>query len=189
MFQQIIEADKWLFGFINGEWHTPVLDFVLSHIRNKLTSIPLYLFLIYYMLRKRRGSNFLWMVFAGLLPIVTDFISSTLIKKNIWRTRPCADAELIATFRDVLNYCPAHSSSFTSSHATTHMGLAVFFYLTLHQFMGKWAYLFLLWALLIMYAQVYVGMHFPLDIFCGAIIGGLVGWVFSYVFRKKYFLS
>ncbi len=65
------------------------------------------------------------------------------------------------------------------------MAMAVFFYLTLHKFMGKWAILFFVWAVSIMYAQVYVGVHFPLDVICGAMVGALIGWLVAKLFTKN----
>jgi len=48
----------------------------------------------------------------------------------------------------------------------------------------KYRYLFFIWAGIIAYAQVYVGVHYPLDILVGAIIGILVGWVISKFYLK-----
>ena len=183
--EQIIQWDQHLFSLINGRWYNAVFDFVLPIMRDKYSSIPLYLFLLIYIIVKRKGDKYWWLVFAGAVPILADFVSSKLIKKNIWRARPCADETIGALYRNVINYCPEHSSSFTSSHAANHMAMAVFFYLTLHKFIGRWAILFFVWALSIMYAQVYVGVHFPIDVICGGIVGALIGWFVASLFAKN----
>lgn len=76
------------------------------------------------------------------------------------------------------------SSSFISSHATTHFGIAMFIYATLRDFAPYWMPLFFAWAAIIAYAQVYVGVHFPIDIFCGALVGCLIGFLISRLFNK-----
>ncbi len=185
----ILQWDRALLHLINGQWHNGFFDWLLPMARNKYYSIPLYLFLIIYASFKRKGNNGWWMIFGGAMPILTDFVSSKLIKKNIWRLRPCADPVIGPTVRDLIHYCPEGSSSFTSSHAATHMGMAVFFYLTLRKFMGNWALLFFVWALVIMYAQVYVAVHYPTDVVCGAIVGALIGWGMASLYQRKYSLA
>ncbi len=177
-----------MFGLINGNWHNAFFDVILPPIRDKYYSIPLYIFLLIYVLvrrTERKQEKYWWIVFAAAVPILADFVSSKLIKRNIWRPRPCADEILADLYRNVIDHCPAHSSSFTSSHAANHMAMAVFFYLTLHKFMGRWAFLFFCWAVSIMYAQVYVGVHFPLDVICGAIVGAVIGWSVARLFQKS----
>jgi membrane-associated phospholipid phosphatase len=76
------------------------------------------------------------------------------------------------------------SSSFTSSHAANHFGIAVFCFFTLRQLWGKYVYLFLLWAASICFTQVYVGVHYPLDVFCGGILGSAIGTMTAYFFFR-----
>ena len=92
------------------------------------------------------------------------------------------------TVRFLLNYRP-QSSSFTSSHAANHFGLAVFFYCSLSKQVGKWAWLFIVWATAICYAQVYVGVHYPLDVVCGGVIGIVFGYLSAKTFNTYYGLS
>jgi len=62
--------------------------------------------------------------------------------------------------------------------------VATFIVLTLKQYIGKWKWLFIAWAAIISYAQVYVGVHYPFDILCGALIGSGIGYTVA-----KFFLS
>jgi undecaprenyl-diphosphatase len=79
-------------------------------------------------------------------------------------------------------YCP-ESSSFTSSHAVNHFAAAMFIFTTFRKSLSwKWALLFI-WAFLISYAQVYVGVHFPFDVFCGAIVGVILGYIPAKIFN------
>jgi undecaprenyl-diphosphatase len=86
--------------------------------------------------------------------------------------------------RLLINNCSG-GYSFTSSHATNHFGLALFLFITLQSVFKKWRYLFLFWAATICYGQVYVGVHYPLDVLCGAILGSATGYITGTVFNKK----
>lgn len=42
-----------------------------------------------------------------------------------------------------------------------------------------------LWAAVICYAQIYVGVHFPVDILCGTLLGCTAGYITGAIFNKK----
>ena len=178
---KLLQLDKQFFQAINGRWHNSFFDAIMPFIRNSNFWIPLYLFLLLFAIFNFKKNTCWWIFFAAGTVIISNFISSDIIKENILRLRPCNDPQLADTVRVLVTYRP-QSSSFTSSHATNHFAMAAFFYFTLKQFMGKWAILFFIWASLICYAQVYVGVHFPLDIICG----GLIGFVFGYLSARSF---
>ncbi|MBN8833630.1 MAG: hypothetical protein ABS68_09465 [Niastella sp. SCN 39-18] len=180
----IIALDKQLFHFINSTCANPFLDWLAPVIRNPITWAPLYLFLIVFVLVNACKNKLLWILFVIALAVLANYISSDLIKNNIWRVRPCNDPELAGKMRFLLNYRPI-SSSFTSSHAVNHFALAAFFYYTLKMFLGKWALLFWFWAFIIIFCQVYVGVHYPLDVICGAVIGFILGYLPARLFNTK----
>jgi undecaprenyl-diphosphatase len=128
----------------------------------------------------RKG--WLWSLYLTMTVIISDLISSHLIKDRlVYRLRPCGNPLWADSIHFLASYCPT-GSSFTSSHACNHFAMAVFIYRTLRPFSRWWA-LVLLWAFVISYAQVYVGVHYPLDIICGGILGSLIGWLVSRIFR------
>jgi undecaprenyl-diphosphatase len=61
----------------------------------------------------------------------------------------------------------------------------MFCFLTLRRHIGKWAWLFFVWAASICYAQVYVGVHYPLDIAGGALLGMLAGLMSGGFFQRR----
>jgi len=173
MLTLLTEWDQWLFGWFNGEWHNAFLDWLMPYWRNKKTWIPMYV-LILAIIAKDRGLKTFWVLLVmGLTIALADQVSSQWIKKFFMRPRPCNTPELEGA-RLLLDHCGS-GYSFTSSHATNHFAVAMQFY-NLFQLSWKKHYFVLLfiWAGLIAYGQVYVGVHYPFDVFCGAILGCLL---------------
>ncbi len=150
--------------------------------------IPLYLFLLLLVTINFKKNAWWWVVFAAGTVILTDFVSSSIIKNNIIRLRPCNEPGFASWIHVLVAYRP-QSSSFTSSHAANHFGLAMFLFLTLKSGFKKWPLLFFFWALSISFAQVYVGVHYPIDIICGGLIGILIGYLSGKSFNKNYGLA
>ena len=182
------ECDTYLFLKINKSFTNSVLDFVYPWYRDSMTWVPLYVFIFVFMLVNFGKKTWNWLLFALLTITLSDQISSTFVKHYFARPRPCRDAFLQFQVRLLLDGCSG-GYSFTSSHATNHFAIAMFFSQTLKPFIGKWYQLFFVWAGSIAYGQVYVGVHYPLDIFCGAILGCCIGYVVAFVFNKKLVLQ
>lgn len=180
----IKQIDYRLFSKMNGQWHNPFFDFVLPFIREPFVWLPLYFFLVCFAVINFKAKGWLWVLFLIINVAVSDYVSSTVIKETFFRVRPCHDPLLAHSIRFLVSYCPS-SSSFTSSHAVNHFAAAMFIFTTFKKAISpKWAFLFL-WAFIISYAQVYVGVHFPFDIFCGALVGLILGYIPATVFNKK----
>ncbi len=184
---QLLESDRHLFKLINSEWHNAILDALLPLIRHQLYWAPFYLFMILFMVINYKKNGYWWVVFVICLAALTNVISSDLIKENIYRLRPCNDPTMADGLRFLLSYRP-QSSSFTSSHATNHFGMAAFMFYTLRNQIGKTAWIFFIWAGLISYAQIYVGVHYPLDVIFGGLVGFLFGYLSARSFNKIYSL-
>jgi len=182
--KRVIELDHQLFFAINGKWSNAFFDSVLPYTRESIIWLPLYLFLLVFIWMNFGKQGLWWALFFICLAACCDLVSSKLIKENIMRARPCRHPEIADHVRFLVNYCP-QSSSFTSSHATNHFGMATFIYFTLRSYTSKWLALIFLWAAMIAYAQVYVGVHFPLDVTSGALLGIFIGYLMSLIFNKK----
>lgn len=180
---QLIAKDHALFYSINGKWTNPLLDSVMPWVRHSNNWIPLYVVLLSFIIYKWGKKSWKWLVLIALNVTLTDQISSHLFKPFFHRLRPCADPELMQQSRLLLDHCSG-GFSFTSSHAANHFGIAVFLVVTLQPLLKNFRYIFLVWAALIAYAQVYVGVHFPLDILAGALIGIIVGYFNGKLFHK-----
>lgn len=173
MLSSLIESDQWLFGLINQTWQNTFFDFLLPIWREKKTWIPLYIVLVLFVLYDRGFKSFWVFIIIGTTMFFSDYISSELIKKTVERLRPCNDTSL-SNVRLLLEHCGG-GYSFTSSHASNHFALAMQIFLLFRLDWNKiYFVLFFLWAAIISYSQVYVGVHYPLDIFFGAVLGSLV---------------
>ncbi|HTO16006.1 MAG TPA: phosphatase PAP2 family protein [Edaphocola sp.] len=184
MLEKIIGWDKELFLKINTVWTNPVLDAIFPVWRAAETWLPLYLLIIAWLVYKFKWKAIPWLITVSIMILISDQLSSHLIKPLVARTRPCNDVEIGHLARRLLGYC-RESYSFPSSHAVNHFCIATFLVYTLKQYWGKYVYLFLFWAFSISYGQVYVGVHFPIDIISGAVLGSTLGCIFANIFFKK----
>ena len=180
MTELLHKIDLYLFYQINYSLTHPALDTILPFIRNKYFWAPLYMFITSFLVinYKRKG---LWVIVFMLLTILLcDQLSSSVIKPIVGRLRPC-NTEGLQDMINLLVNCGS-GKSFPSSHATNHFGFAVFtggfFFRT-----KKWViYILLLWAAAVSYAQIYVGVHYPVDVLAGALLGTGIGLFTGYGF-------
>jgi len=169
----IIEKDRTLFIFLNSlgveNWNA----FWLA-VTNKYNWIPLYAFLIALLFKFFNWKKALTLIFiAALLIAFTDqFVN--LIKNTIERLRPCNDPSLQGQI-NILKHSGGYS--FVSGHATNSFAVATFMILLLQKYF-KPIYLVLIWPILFAYSRIYVGVHFPLDIFFGMLLGIVIGFSF-----------
>jgi membrane-associated phospholipid phosphatase len=181
----LFDWDKKLFFLINHGSANHFFDAVLPWARNANTWLPLYLFIIAFATINFGKKGWWWVLFAAATVALCNYISSDLIKENIWRSRPCRDEIIGSQVRFIVEYCPM-SSSFTSSHAANHFGMAAFIYFSGRRVVSKWLALFFVWAIIIIYAQVYVGVHYPLDVLAGSIVGTGTGYVIASIYSKRF---
>ena len=172
---------------MNGTWRAEWLDAIAPMWRNKYLWVPFYLFILTIVAVNFRQIFLPFLLCAVLTVTLADTLSSKVIKPTVKRDRPCKNDSLKQPKTLLIN-CGA-GYSFTSSHATNHFAIAVFFLLTLGSIFPRTKGLFLLWAASISYGQVYVGVHYPIDILGGAIVGSLIGVGTGYLFNRYWHLS
>lgn len=185
LLSRLIDWDTAFFLKINRDWTGTFGDFIMPLMRDQRTWYPLYALLLFYVIRKFKWKCIPFVLIAGITVAVTDQVSSNFLKEFVGRIRPCHEERLIGLMKLRVGYCP-ESGSFTSSHAVNHFGLAAFFFFTLKPYLRKWCWLFFLWAFVICYAQVYVGVHYPGDVLGGALLGLLLGWLAALAFGRYF---
>lgn len=179
--EQLLQLDYSLFEWINHGWQHPWLDAIMPYWREKTSWIPSYLIMVGILIWKYRIKTLYFVLVLGITVGVADQVSSELIKKNVERLRPCRETTLEPAARTLVHCGGGYS--FTSSHATNHFAVAVFLFLSWGLRWKKWRWLLLLWAASIALGQVYVGVHYPLDILAGGLIGSLIGYSGSRIYR------
>jgi undecaprenyl-diphosphatase len=179
---ELLQIDQNLFFFINEGFQNPFFDATLPWWRNKYFWVPLYVFIASFLILNFQKKGFF--IILGLIASIgiSDITSSQLIKKTVKRVRPCNDTQIKEGVH-LLIPCGG-GYSFTSSHATNHFTVATFLILTLGQVFSWIKLPLLLWATSIAFAQVYVGVHYPLDIIGGAMLGIIVGYLTFLLFSK-----
>ncbi len=185
LWHRLDEWDKWLFIKLNSHWTNPFFDAVLPFISNSVFWAPLYIFIAVF-IALNFGKKGLWWSLLFICTIaLTDMIGARILKTAVHRLRPCQDSEFMVYVRLLLQQCSG-SYSFVSNHAANHFGMASFAFLTFRGIFKKWMYLAFVWAFFISYAQVYVGVHYPLDVLGGALLGVLIGSITARIFHKKW---
>jgi membrane-associated phospholipid phosphatase len=187
-FRGIDALDRKLFFIVNRDLSNSLFDNTLPFVRESTIWAPLYIFMLVFAVVNFGKKGWLWFLFGICTAALGDLISSRLIKETVIRLRPCRNPEIADQVRILVNYCPG-SSSFTSSHATNHFALSMFIVATMQKYTSPWLKLFFVWAAVISYAQVYVGVHYPLDVFCGALLGCFLGYIMSRLFNNYVGLS
>jgi undecaprenyl-diphosphatase len=182
----LIDLDKTLFYLINHDLSHDILDAILIPIRNPFVWAPLYIFIIGFVLFNFKKKSYWFLLLALLNMGTSDIVSSRVIKPSIERLRPCHPASGVDA---VVRVRCGSAYSFTSSHATNHFALATFLTITLGFVLGKFKMILFVWAFLISLAQVYVGVHFPVDIIVGSLIGTTIGLIYGTLFMKYYGLE
>ncbi|HHL57839.1 MAG: phosphatase PAP2 family protein [Bacteroidetes bacterium] len=184
----LLEADTQLFLLING-WHTTFFDAVMVYISAKLFWLPLYLLLAYLLIREYKKKALIALLFVAVLVALTDQVSVHLFKNVFERLRPCHDEELIPWIHLVNNHCGG-TYGFVSSHATNVFGIVVFISGLLSMRYRWLVWVLPVWGLLVMYSRVYLGVHYPLDVLAGAVVGAFLGWIIlkAYLFTEKKWL-
>jgi len=183
MIEHLVQLDRQLFYFINHDMANPFFDWLMPVLRNAKSWISLYIIIIAFCLWKYKKQGLIIIALMALSAGVADFTSARLFKQEVQRLRPCNDPALSKTVILRVNGCGT-GYSFPSTHATDHFAMAAFLCFV---FFRKWRWIWLwtiLWAGSICFAQVYVGVHFPIDVFVGALYGFLVGWLISLLFKK-----
>ncbi|HLO81760.1 MAG TPA: phosphatase PAP2 family protein [Chitinophagaceae bacterium] len=183
LIQKLIHADYAMMLKINRDWHMPFFDTVALFIREATFWVPLYVFLLLFITINYGRKGFWWAVALIGLVALTDLFSSHVVKEVLYRPRPCRDELMAHKIRFLAKTC-GMNGSFTSSHATNHFAIATFIYQTMKKTSSWWGIAFI-WAGLISYAQVYVGVHYPFDVLGGALIGSLAGFVAARLFNHQ----
>ena len=168
-FQKILESDTELFLYLNS-FHNDFWDTMMLMITRKETWIPFFAVILFFIFKNYRSKWWLVVLFLALTVLLADQLS-VLLKETIQRLRPVHNPEIEHLVHNVLRKGGLYG--FVSSHAANSFALFAF---TTRIFRNKGFWLFMLfWAAIFSYSRIYSGVHYPLDILGGAVLGWLIG--------------
>ena len=179
IFEFIIQKDKEFMIFLNNlgseSW-----DFFWIKVTNKRVWITLYALLLYLIFKSvgtKKGIAIL-IIAAVLITFADQF--TNLIKYTFERLRPSNDPSINEKLR-VLH--KSTGFSFFSGHSSNSFANTTFLFLLLRKYY-KYMGLLFIWPILFAYSRIYVGVHYPSDIFVGMIFGILTGFIFYKISLK-----
>lgn len=171
LFQAIIHADQQVLLFINS-LHNSFLDTLMWTLSEKTIWYPLYAVLLFFMIRDRK--KYCWITLLAIVVTIlisdrgSDWIKDILVR----RPRPTHDPVIGHLVHTVHGYVGG-AFGFISSHASNSFAVASF---TSLFFSKRWfTVIIYLWAFSIAYSRMYLGVHYPLDVLGGALLGILAG--------------
>lgn len=180
--EEIIQFDKQLLLMVNGS-DSLYFDNLILFLTNALTWIPLYLGLLYVVIKSNKTYRDVLLIIcaAGLCVLLAGTVDDEIVKPLVARWRPTHDPE-IGHLVDVAKGYRGGNYGFFSAHAANTFSIAIFFSLLMRQRMLTF---FLVgWSLLNCYTRLYLGVHYPGDITVGLLWGGFVGWFVHWLYCR-----
>ena len=187
MFEEILKLDSKLFLFLNNLGTTKFDAFWLSLSKIE-ANILMYLFLIFLFFHiKKLRPKFLYIFYLlfiiALMITITDQ-GANFFKDSFQRLRPCYNESISDSLRLVKENCGG-KYGFFSAHASNSFSLAIFFGLLFKNIIRYMIIITIVYASLISYSRIYLGVHFPIDIIVGSSFGIFVGFIiYSFVYLK-----
>lgn len=183
MLESLDKIDKTIFLFLNG-LHQDWLDPIMQLVTSTTAWIPFYVLIVFFLFWKFKKYAISILIAIGLSITLADQLTSSLMKPTFQRPRPCYDKDI---GNQVYNYVGCGGQyGFASSHAANTFALATMLW-AVGSNLGerkKIAWTMFLWASLVSYSRIYVGVHYLGDILAGAVVGSGGAYLIYWTFKK-----
>jgi undecaprenyl-diphosphatase len=178
LLKYLLDIDNKILLWVNAH-NNPFWDEIMLAFSERFFWVPFYTMLVLLIIYKFRKRSILILITITLMIIATDQFSSHLLKPLVGRLRPCYDESLMHLLH-MIKDCGGRYG-FISSHASNSFGAAMILWMLFRK-QFKYFWLMFVWAAVVSYSRIYLGVHFPSDI-----IGGMFcGLIFGYLFFQLY---
>lgn len=141
---------------------------------------PLFIVFIFLLFYKETSKNgFLKLSWVIVVLLFVHALTS-FTKHWVERLRPSSENSLTDLIRIVQ---ASEGYSFFSGHASFSFALTTIIFLFLKEKL-PWVWVFYCWAFLMVISRIYVGVHYPLDLITGAVVGTIVAYIFYLLYGK-----
>lgn len=183
----IKHIDQSLFFFLNG-MYSAYWDKAMFLFSSREIWIPFYVLIIYVIIKNFRKNSVYILILIGLSIAVSDQFSG-LVKDTVARLRPSNDPGINSMVHLVNGY-KGGLYGFFSSHASNSFTIAVIASMLFKN--RLFSVVMFIWAIVISYTRIYLGLHYPGDILVGWIWGAIIGFGFYKLMifvQQRYFKS
>lgn len=170
-----------MFLFLNGI-HSPFFDVIFQWITERNSWIPFYIILTVLVFIKFKWRGLILAPFIAIVIIFADQISVNFFKEVFLRLRPCHNPEIKDLVHTINGACGGNYG-FVSSHASNTFAFAVFIGFIFKKHISWMLYFMLVWASVVSYSRIYVGVHYPGDVLGGILLGSTIGFLIWNVLR------
>ena len=182
MFFDILKRlDRILFVLIHNDSDHKILDGVMLITRDPVTWIPLFIFMVFYIIKYKKAKALSFLSIALATVAINYTVTTVWLQPLFGRLSPCRDPQLQKFLRGII--ACSNRYSFPSSYSASLFGLVIFWICSFQFFKTRKWILFLIWVFFLCYAQIYVGRNFPFDIIAGAILGSIIGLLMSKIYK------
>ena len=173
MIEKILDLDSYLFLYLNNlgsQYYDNFWIFLSRTEANVMFYLVVLIAYIYSINNKKTTKILFHLIIAIAILITISDQTSNLFKDSFQRLRPCYNELISDSLRLVKDSCGGRYGFF-SAHASNSFSLAIFFGLLLRSSNRLLILLFAIYAFLISYSRIYLGVHYPIDILVGTIFG------------------
>ena len=178
--EQLLLWDQRCFLYLNGLGNSDWDPFFLTVTFTPIW-FPLFLYFFWLAYVSVSRKTLYKMLLTTAIMVVSVALLGMLVKYGVGRPRPHQVLDSSFAIRALK---AIDGPSFFSGHASSSFAIVGLLWLFFKD-QKPWFWIFFSWPILYSFSRVYIGVHYPLDLLCGAGVGLLA----AYAFYKHFFLS